>query len=56
MGLTLLATPFVLLAALGAGIAVGRWRGPLAGIFSGVGVLAAAVLAYVVLLTLASSM
>jgi hypothetical protein len=54
--MTLYVTVFVTVVALGVGVAVGRRRGPVVGIASGVGVLAAGALGYVALLALALPM
>jgi len=54
--MTLLVTPLVIFAALGIGVWVGRRRGPLVGIASGAGVLAAGALGYIALLALALPM
>jgi hypothetical protein len=54
--MTLLVTPLVIYVALGVGAWVGRRRGPVAGIASGFGVLAAGALGYLALLALALPM
>ncbi len=54
--MTVLVTLFVILVALGVGLAVGRRRGPVVGIASAVGVLAAGALGYFALLALALPM
>jgi hypothetical protein len=54
--MTLLVTHLVTLVALGVGVAVGRRRGPVAGIASGAGVLGAGALGYFALLALALPM
>jgi hypothetical protein len=54
--MTLLVARFVLLVALGVGVSVGRHRGPVVGIASGAGVLAAGALGYFALLASALPM
>ena len=54
--MTLLVTPLVIFVALVVGVAVGLRRGPVVGIASGAGVLAAGALAYVALLALSLPM
>jgi hypothetical protein len=50
--MTLLVSLLVIFVALGIGVAVGRRRGPVVGIASGAGVVAAGALAYVAALAL----
>ena len=54
--MTLLAIVFVILAALGVGVWAGRRRGPVVGVASGAGVLAAGALGYFAVLALALPM
>jgi hypothetical protein len=54
--MTLLVTVSVISVALGVGVSVGRHRGPVVGIVSGAGVLAAGALGYFALLALALPM
>jgi hypothetical protein len=56
MGITLILALLVSVMALGLGIAVGRWRGPAAGIVTGFGVLVAAGVGYVVVFSLSLPM
>jgi hypothetical protein len=56
MGLTLLVALFVTVVALGVGVAIGLPRGPVLGIASGAGVLAAGALGYFALLALSLPM
>jgi hypothetical protein len=55
-GMTFIAVPLVVSAALGVGVSAGWRRGPLVGIVSGLGVLAAGALGYVALLALSLPM
>jgi hypothetical protein len=54
--MTLYVTLFLIIAALGVGVWVGRRRGPVVGIASGVGVLAVGALGYFALLALSLPM
>jgi hypothetical protein len=56
MGLTFLVALFVLVVALGVGVGVGLRRGPVVGIASGAGVMAAGALGYFALLAVALPM
>jgi hypothetical protein len=56
VGITLILALVVVALALGGGLVVGRRRGPVAGIATGLGVLAAGLVGYVGLVASASSM
>jgi hypothetical protein len=56
MDITLILALVATLLAIGLGIAVGWWRGPVAGLATGIGVLATAVVGYVVVFSLSLPM